>query len=114
MSGVRSPRGRCLKFREAVRYLGFVKADGSLDEQHLRRLVARRKIPFLNDGRLGFYEHDLDEWIAAHRESEAHASRVAAPKPGRVIVDRSDGIEDLLHDIRRRGPSPFYEQVIEK
>lgn len=70
MNAVIPARGRFLKFREACQYLGFINADGTVDEQHLRRLVAAKKIPVQRDGRLGFYERDLDEWMTRRRSPD--------------------------------------------
>jgi excisionase family DNA binding protein len=94
-------RGRLLSFREACTYLGMA-------EQRLRRLVARKKIAVIRDGRLGFYERDLDDWIESHLTPASGPSpAVVLLKPGRVNLDAPTGIDDILREIRRRRPSPF-------
>lgn len=100
MNDVQPVRGRLLTTREACTFLG-------MPQSRLRRLVASKKIPVIRDGRLGFYERDLEEWIAAHRSPASGSARVAVPAPSRQRLRTDDGIDGLLRDIKRRGGSPF-------
>ncbi|HZR25491.1 MAG TPA: hypothetical protein VFA59_17985 [Vicinamibacterales bacterium] len=96
-----APRGRLLAFRQAMEKLGL---EGRAGEQRLRRLVAAKKIPVHRDGRLGFWEKDLEDWIEAHRTpatDEPKSKHIALPR----IASEPAGIEDLMPRRRRLMPS---------
>jgi hypothetical protein len=89
-----SPRGRLFRFFEACEYLGGMK------ESRLRQLVARQAIPVHRDGRLGFWQRDLDEWMERHRtpaldERKSKHLEVAVMRPAPT------GIEHLMPRKRR-------------
>ena len=93
MSVTVAPFGRLLRTEAAATYLG-------IPRKKLYHLVARRKIRVLRDGRLGFYERWLDEWIVAHttpEKGERPSQHIALPK---VKVEAA-GIQDLMPKRRR-------------
>lgn len=101
-SDVLPVRGRLLNFKEACAHLG-------MTDQHLRRLVAARKIPVLRDGRLGFYTNDLDEWTRTHTTpADGDTASVRGPLTP-LSLTAPQGIEDLLEDARRAGSGFLHE-----
>src|SRR5579863_5509740 len=86
--------GRLFDSAEAAAYLG-------MSMPRLRRLVAAKKIAVVRDGRLGFFERDLDDWIEKHRTpavGESKSKHIVLPKPTRGVVDT---LEDLMPKKRR-------------
>ena len=96
---VTCPRGRRLDFHQAVAYLGLETGKG---DQRLRQLVATKRIPVYRDGRLFFFDRELDEWLDRRR-----SAAVDEPRSTHIALDpvkvESVGIEDLLPKRRRLG-----------
>lgn len=88
-TAIEAPRGRLFSFREALTYLG-------MPEPRLRRLVAARKIPVHRDGRLGFWQRDLDDWMAAHRTDEQRPPRKLELVPPPAVRQREPDFSDVM------------------
>lgn len=97
-TAVACPRGRRLDFRQAMAYLGL---EGAAGQQRLRQLIATRRIPVYRDGRLFFFDRELDAWLDRVRTpsvDEPKSKHIELPTPSAAGLR---GIEDLMPRHRR-------------
>lgn len=89
-----APRGRLFSSHEAAAYLG-------MPMKRLRRLIEAQKIPVIRDGRLGFYERDLDDWVERHRTEAVEPQRQPAQRRAVASPDAPQDISCFMPRTRR-------------